>query len=94
MSNSVLCKLGSKIYDIKNVYRTPLFLVVQDITDVCPSHDHSLLISNETYIIRNSSFDAWYEKECKKKGVEPDGRRMKVDFYSRQYVYDTDGITL
>ena len=93
MNVSAFSKLdGGKSYDIKNVYRTPLFLVIQNIVDVCPSLEHSLLVSNEIYIIRNCTFDAWYEKECRKAGVDPDGRRMKVDFYSRQYVYDTDGI--
>ena len=69
-----------------NVYRTKDYIVCQKVTLCHSGKGNTLLLSNDTYLLRTAKRDAEYEFAYKVRGKHIDGKRMCSGSYTRKYV--------
>ena len=72
--------------DADNVYRTPEFIVKQNISTCFDGNCCGVIISDDTYYLRTKERDAVYDELFKLRGEGIDGKRMKAGMYRRTYV--------
>lgn len=69
-----------------NVYRTKKYIVCQTVKLIHKSVGVSLLVTEDTYILRNANRDFEYEIVFAVRGDQLDGKRITSATYLRKYV--------
>ena len=70
-----------------NVYRTKKFIVCQTVSLIRKSNGVSLIVTEDTYILRTPKRDFGYEIVFRVRGDHLDGKRIQSAIYLRKYVY-------
>lgn len=68
-----------------NVYRTPLFIVVQNIGIRFDDSENNVMFSFDTFYSRNKSRDKEYEHIFRNRKYI-DGKRIKTTMHARTYI--------
>ena len=69
-----------------NVYRTEKYIVCQTVQLIHKSNGNSLIVTEDTYILRTAQRDFEYEIVFKVRGNLIDGKRIRSAAYLRKYV--------
>ena len=69
-----------------NVYRTEKYIVCQAVKLIRKSIGVSLIVTEDTYILRNANRDFEYEIVFAVRGDRLDGKRITSATYLRKYV--------
>lgn len=72
--------------DADNVYRTQNYIVCQKVSLCRSGKGNTLLLSEDTYLLRTQKRDAEYELVYKVRGQKINGKRMRSGTYTRKYV--------
>lgn len=69
-----------------NVYRTPEYIVCQKVSLCRNGKGNTLLMSDDTYLLRTKKRDTDYELVYKVRGKNINGKRMRAGSYIRKYI--------
>ena len=69
-----------------NVYRTKNYIVCQKVSLCRSGKGNTLLLSEDTYLLRTYKRDSEYELVYKVRGKKINGKRMRSGTYTRKYV--------
>ena len=69
-----------------NVYRTKNYIVCQKVSLCRSGEGNTLILSQDTYLLRTYKRDAEYELVYKVRGKKINGKRMRSGTYTRKYV--------
>jgi len=69
-----------------NVYRTKKYIVCQKVSLCSSGKGNTLLMSNDTYLLRTPIRDIDYELIYKVRGKQINGKRMHAGSYIRSYI--------
>lgn len=72
--------------DADNVYRTQNYIVCQKVSLYRSGKGNTLLLSEDTYLLRTQKRDVEYELVYKVRGKKINGKRMRSGTYTRKYV--------
>lgn len=69
-----------------NVYRTKDYIVCQKVSLCSNGKGNTILMSDDTYLLRTRKRDTDYELVYKVRGKNIDGKRMRSASYLRKYI--------
>ncbi len=69
-----------------NVYRTKNYIVCQKVSLCRSGKGNTLLLSEDTYLLRTYKRDSEYELVYKVRGKKINGKRMRSGTYTRKYI--------
>lgn len=69
-----------------NVYRTPEYIVCQKVSLCRNGKGNTLIMSDDTYLLRTKKRDTDYELVYKVRGENINGKRMRAGSYTRKYI--------
>lgn len=69
-----------------NVYRTKDYIVCQKVSLSRSGKGNTIIMSDDTYLLRNKKRDADYEFVYRVRGKNINGKRMRSGTYIRKYI--------
>ena len=74
------------IMEADNVYRTKDYIVCQKVSLCRSGKGNTLIMSDDTYLLRTQERDIDYELVYRVRGKQINGKRMRSGSYIRKYI--------